>query len=259
MAKGDDKALKLLERFASPEALVDKVREQDRLISSGQLRRPLPDNATAEQVAAWRKDNGIPEKPDGYFEKLPDGLVIGETDKPIVEQFAAALHGANAPPAAVHAAVKWYNEWQEQAAAAISTQDANNAKATEAALKQEWGGDYETNVNVRASFLNTMPEEVREAWKTARLPDGTLLGERPELSRWLVSLARDIDPVASIPPGSGIGPGGKTVDGRISEIAQMMKNKNSAYWKGPKNARGKTEVEAEYLRLLEVKERSGKR
>src|SRR5262245_15852958 len=52
MAEGDQRFLDTLKRYASPTALRDAFKEQRRLISSGQLRKPLPENATAEQLAA---------------------------------------------------------------------------------------------------------------------------------------------------------------------------------------------------------------
>lgn len=258
MSGGDEKTLKMLERLQSPEALAKKLREQDVLISSGQIKKPLPANATPEQIAAYRAENGIPESADKYFENLPDGLVIGKDDLPIFQDFANTLLAKNLPPSAAHAAIEWYNSWQEKNQAVIFEADKQNAIKTEDALRQEWGADYRANVNLRSAFLDSAPPLVKDAFLKARLPDGSLLGEHADMSRWLVSMAREINPVASIPPSSGIG-AGKSVGDRIGEINKMMGDKNSAYWKGERGPDNKTALEREYLQLLEVQQSNKKR
>jgi hypothetical protein len=99
---GDEKAVKTFERFATLGDLGKAYREAQAKISSGELAKPLPKDATPEQIKAYREGNGIPEKPEGYFEKLPNGLVIGEDDKPLFEGFAKSMHELNAPPAMIH-------------------------------------------------------------------------------------------------------------------------------------------------------------
>src|SRR3546814_3644725 len=55
----------------------------------------LPIYATPEQIAEWRKEQGIPEKPEDYDLKFDNGLVIGEADKPLVAEFLKASHATN--------------------------------------------------------------------------------------------------------------------------------------------------------------------
>lgn len=85
-AGGDEKLMKFLERYNSPKAVVGALVDARKLISQG-VNRPPKADATPEEVAAWRAENGIPEKPDGYEVSLPDGFVIGEADKPVVDSF----------------------------------------------------------------------------------------------------------------------------------------------------------------------------
>lgn len=253
---GDDaKKLAILGRYASEQAWRDSWFELRKTVDTTRPKQPLPENATPEQLAAWRADNGIPNEPKGYLEKLPDGLVIGAEDLPIFESFAAELHAQNIPPQAAHAAIKWYNNFVEQQQAHTAEMDRTNAAATSEALRTEWGPDYQANVNARKAFIDSLPERVRDGFLTARLPDGTLLGEYPEMSQWLVGMAAEMNPMATIPPGSGIGTGGKTVEDRIAEIGQHIGNFGSPYYKGPKDANGRTAMEAEYMKLLEIQEK----
>ncbi len=73
---GDEAAAKLLERYTTADAFGKAHLEAVKKISAGEFAKPLPKDAKPEQVTEWRKANGIPEKPEDYFEKLPNGRVI---------------------------------------------------------------------------------------------------------------------------------------------------------------------------------------
>lgn len=233
LSGGDEKLAKMLERYTTAGDAIKAFHSLRTELSSGKYRKAEPPkDATPEQLTAWRSENGLPTEAKGYFEKLPDGLVIGEDDMPIFESFGQKLLEANLDPRAAHIAVDWYNNFQKEELAKVAQMDAANAKSTEDTLRKEWGGDYDVNSNLRAQLLATAPKEVAEAFKTARLPDGTLLGERPEISRWLVAQAREINPTATIMPNS-LGTL-QTVEAEIADLQKMMKNDGGEYWKGPK-------------------------
>jgi hypothetical protein len=63
-------------------------------VSSGELKAnvPFPEKGTDEEKAAWRKDAGIPDKPEAYDLKFEDGFVVGEDDKPMVDELPQAAH-----------------------------------------------------------------------------------------------------------------------------------------------------------------------
>jgi hypothetical protein len=83
LAGEDRAALRTLERFPDPPALWKSYQSMRTRLSSGEA-RVLPANATPEQQAQWRLENGIPESWDRYDVALEDGLQIGETDRPLV-------------------------------------------------------------------------------------------------------------------------------------------------------------------------------
>ena len=66
LAGGDEKELKRLSRFASEADVYKAYRELEKKKSSGELKQALSKDATPEQIAEWRKENGIPETPDKY-------------------------------------------------------------------------------------------------------------------------------------------------------------------------------------------------
>lgn len=228
----DTKRLAQLERFASPKAVLDSLFSAQEKIRSGELRSPLPENATPEQVAAYRQQNGIPEKPEGYFEKLPDGLVIGDEDKPLFNSFAEGLHKLNADPKIAQYAVSWYNKLQEDQSAKLAEGDTTAKTATEDELRSEWGADYRANINHIQGFLAQAPEGVAGLIENARGADGKAILNDPNVIRWLASVARDLNPMGTIvPTGSTVG---KSLDDEIGEIESFMKTNRTEYRKDEK-------------------------
>lgn len=247
----DDKMLKRLERYASPKAAIDALVAAQNRIGSGELKAPLPDNATAEQLTAWRKDNGIPETAAAYLENLPQGLVIGDADKPLFEDFTKGLHALNADPKIAQYAVKWYNDFQEKTQTERIAQDETLKTSTEDELRAEWGNDYRTNINSIHGLLDGAPKEVSEAILNARQPDGTPLVGTSQVVRWLVQLAREVNPVHTIVPGSGAN-SGKSIDDEIGTIEKRMREDRPGY--------NKDEVQQQrYRELLDARSRINSR
>ena len=232
LAGDDAKFLSTLKRYSSPKSFSDAFKALRQKMSSGELKESLKVDASPEELAEYRKQNGIPDAPAAYLEKLPDGIVIGDDDKPAFEKLAATLHAQNAPKAIYDAVAATYVEVLEDQRAA-EFQQATDAKAqTEDELRAEWGGDYRRNVNLVNGFLDSAPDEVGSLLKSARLADGTPLASHAATLRWFADLAREINPVATVVPGAGANQASAIKD-ELSTLTKMMGNKNSDYWKGP--------------------------
>ena len=242
MAGGDPKERARLDRFRSPVDVYKSARELEKKMSSGDVKAKLPSDATEEQIAAWRKDNGIPEKPDGYLEKLPSGLVIGDEDKPMLESYLAEVHGANATPEVVAKTLDWYFRQQEATAAAQTDAQADADKVfkqwAEDALRAEWGAEYRGNVNSIMSFLDAAPptddgSPLKGLLMGARLSDGTLLGNNPTALKWLASLAQEANPAGFIAPGAGTSQL-SVVEDELNGIRKVMRESRHTYDKDEK-------------------------
>lgn len=242
---GDTKLQQLLGRYASPEAFGKAHLEAVGRIST--LKAPLKEGASPEEAAAWRKDNGLPDKPDGYFEKLPGGLVLGEDDKALFTEWATHMHGLNAPPALVAETVKWYYAMQEQQTANQETMDRQHQSETTVALRNAWGRDYTENMNLVKSFIGGMDQETQALFMDATMPDGRRLFNSPQVIQFLTQKARELNPLAYI-PGAGAGDEGKTLDQRIEAIEATMGT--TAYRKNEK-------VQEEYRQLITRREQLG--
>lgn len=250
---GDDKAyLKTLERFASPQDFAKAHRELTAKMSSGALKdvKALspPENATPEQMTAWRKEQGLPEKAADYVTnlKLADGVVPGEADKPLLEAVAEMAHKANYPQKTVNDFVGIYYQLQDQLNA--ERQDADNDQRIEAqqTLISSMGADFKVNMNALTGFWNTQPEGLKDTILTARTADGRIVGNMPEVVSFFANLSRELNPAATLLP-AGTGQGPEAIASRKAEIEKQMYiqgKPNPAYFGGP--------LEKEYRDLLEA-------
>ena len=250
LAGGDEKELKRLARFASEADVYKAYRELEKKKSSGELKSPLPEKPTPEQLTEWRKDNGIPETPDKYDLKFDDGLVIGEQDKPLIDEFVTKMHGQNANPAQVKAAIASYYEILGKQQQALAESDVSFKDEVLEGLREEWGGDFKKNLNAVNGLLQSLPEETRLAFETARTQDGKLIGNDPAIIKWLAQTAYEINPAATVMPGSLNNPGA-AINDEIASLEKMVGDKTSDYWKGPNAAKN----QARYLELLEARDR----
>ena len=130
-AGGDKTKASQFERYTSPADVGKAFLSQRERISSGDLLKPLPDGATDDDVKAYREQQGIPGEVSGYFENMPDGLVIGDDDKAVFESLAGSLHDINASPGVVHQTIKWYNNYVEEQAAIQQEGDVAARQKTE--------------------------------------------------------------------------------------------------------------------------------
>lgn len=270
MAGGDDKALKILDRFASPKAVADALVDVRTKISKGELKAPaksLGADATPEQIAEWRQANDIPEAPEKYDAALPDGVVLGEVDKPMLESFQKAMHAANIPQAHFKAALGWWQAQQIANQEKMTLADAGFRKGAEDILREQWGPEYRVNVTLYKEALASLPEGMGETLNTARDGEGRLLGANPAFVSWLVNQRREDNPMATVMAGSGVS-GAQAMESEMTAIRAQMADLNSPYNKGPKirkvdpstgYEREETALAWRYAELLAAEERMGKR
>lgn len=246
-AKGDEKRLNKLSRYTSPEAALDALFEAQKKLSSGELKSAKPKGDTPEEIAEWRKENGIPEKPEDYDLTLDNGLVIGDEDKPMIDEFVKSMHGVNATPEVVKAAVATYYELQEAQIEQMMQRNATAKYETEAALKAEWGQDYKGNLNALRSLIDSAPEEVSQGIFQASMPDGTSFLNNPNVVRWLTQMALESNPQHTIAPPAGSDRANAIAD-EINKYQKMLGDHSSEYWKGPNAEKN----QARFRQLLEI-------
>lgn len=248
---GEDPDLaKFLGRFQSPAAAIAKYKEQHGEIRSGKFIKPLGDAPTDDEIAAYRGAFGVPDAAEGYLDALPDGLVVGDDDKPFVDQFIEGMHGVNAPKATVDAALSAYYKIVEgQAADEAETANSLKNQSIED-LRTEWGPDYKRNMNIMHSHLDGMPEVIKDVFTNGQMADGTPIGYNAEVLKWLTGQALEANPVATVVPGAGANQSGAIAD-ELASLTKLMGNPQSDYWKGPMAEKN----QARFLELTEAQQK----
>jgi hypothetical protein len=247
MAGGDEKLAKRLERFTSPLDVSKGWRAFEQRLSTGELKSALPKDAKPEEVSRWRSENGIPEKPEDY--KMPEGLVVGDAEKPLIDQFVKDMHGKHASSEMVQTAVASYYKIVEQQAAAIAENDVKHRDEMQDTLRSEWGGEYRGNVNAINAMLETAPGGIKDKILSARTADGRAIMNDPDVLRWFAGTARELNPAATVVPAGGDQLG--AINDEIGKIEKLMGNRQSEYWKGPTADK----MQARYRELITARDR----
>jgi hypothetical protein len=233
LSKGDEKELKRLERMKSPVDLLTAYRALEKKMSSGEVKASLKKDATAEQITAWRAENGIPEKPEDYDLTLPDGLKIADTDKPVIDKVLASMHSVNASPEAVKATLGAYYAAQQEQLDQLAAIDKEFEIATKVELRAEWGSEYKGNINSIENLLaNHADDEFKQNLFDGRLANGSKIKDDPATLRFLAGLAREINPLATITGGSSNN-AAASIDTELATLNKQMADLSSEYWKGP--------------------------
>jgi hypothetical protein len=245
LVTSDPKEQERLKRVADVTQIWKSFRNMETKLSSGGYKQALPQNATPEQITAYRKSNGIPETPEGYFTSLPEDVVIGEEDKTTLGMFAQALHEKNASPevfnTVMQTAMKLIEANQEEA---VNAQVALKEQSRHA-LYQTWGpADYKANINAIGNWLQGMPDNLRQRFEGAQLSDGNMLLNDAEFLMWAAQDIRQNNPGLTIMPG-GNGDAIQNLEQQLADNRKMMANPSE--WHSKANA----ERRANHTKLIE--------
>jgi len=253
IAGDDEKELKRLERLKSPKDLYASYRNLEKKIKQGKDPDPFPEEGTDEEKAEWRKGRGIPDKPEDYIKDftLDGGLVIGEDDKPIVNKFLEAMHAKHADPSAVKEAINAYYQIIDGQAKERADKDKTDEVTTRDELRDELGKDFTPRLQAAYGLIESAPEDVRDLLLSARLGNGTLLGNHGPTLKWLMDLAMEINPAAAVTPGKGAGTL-QSIESEIAEIEKLMRDNRREYY-------GDERKQERYRQLLEARDKMKKK
>lgn len=212
-------------------------------ISAGELKPVLGKNASAEEVTAWRKENGVPETADKY--NL--GIKVDGLDQELLSRVYKAAHESNQTPEQLTSTMKAWKTVAETMAEKRAATDAQVQKDSEDTLRAEWGTEFRRNINLVHGMLDgaTTPE-LKDKLLGGRLADGTPIGSSPEALKFLASLALIQNPTGIVVPG-GEGNPMKGLEEEIGSIEKTMRENRGAYNKDEK-------LQARYRDLLGARE-----
>lgn len=248
LAGGDADLRKRLDRFADPTMIVKSWQEADKKITSGQFKKALPDGAKPEEVAAYRKEMGIPDEPEKYPLEAPKEITLTDADKPVLEAVKKFAHERALDPKTVQELTNFYLGNRE-----LELQTFREGADTVVAqrtgeLRTEWGGDYNKNVALGNNFIAEVMGERGKELASVALADGTPLGSHPMFVKFVAQAARSYAPPEML---TEVATGGVNVESRINDLKKLMGDSQSDYWKGPKSQ----ELQSEYRRLITVRDR----
>lgn len=221
-AEGDDfdKALKQLDRHADIGSVIKSGFEAQSKIRSGEISNGLPEDPSDDQVAAYREANGVPATAEDYELALDDGLVLGEADEAIMGGIYEIAHADNISSETMSKMTNAMLLGRQAEEDARTSQDGVDKQMTNQQLKEAWGGDTDTNVNMVKGLVSQLPESVREAFSNARLPDGKAIFNSPEVMVAMAEWARKINPSATVVPNSANPM--QTMNDEIKKLEGMM-------------------------------------
>lgn len=187
-AGGDEETAKLLKRFGSPKAVAKALKEARQQVSTKTA--ALPADATDEQKAAWRKERGVPDAPDGYEVAPPAGAEWTPEDKAYLSSFTKTAHDQGIPKAQFQALAQQYIDdqiaRQQEQNLAVQKYQITSAKA----LRTEYGKDFEGTVEAVKNHLKEhLGAEGLEAFVNARMPNGALVGDNPLIFKYIADRA----------------------------------------------------------------------
>ena len=244
---GDEAFRKRLERFAAPTEVGKSWLALESKQSSGELKRALPKDATPEETAAWRKDNGLPDSPEGYKPIVPEGVILGEADKATLEGFQKFAFEKNLAPEAMNETLNWYFAEQAKAQEALEIADMDYHESAKEALIDQWGSkDYRTNIAVMATVRDQMPQGLADRMFAGRTADGHLIGDDPQFLQWFAQLARELSPQATL-VSAGVD-NAKNLSDQLETIQRTMREDPQKYWKD-------TSMQERYRTLLETRDK----
>lgn len=253
-AGNDEKMRKHLNRFDSPLGIYKQWRYLDQRRNDGRLMPARPDTEDESQLAAWRKQVGAPDSPDGYLADLPAELNISEGDEAALKEVFATMHSEGIPTGQAKAVVAKYYEMVAKGLEERSAADRDIRARAEDELRSEWGPEYRQNLNAIGVLMESHGDTDLFNWmQEARGPDGARLGDNPKAIKFLAGIAREIHPdgFVTVTPGAGMTRSQAMAD-EMSQLETEMRDTKGrdpgGYWNSPQK-------QARYLELIQARER----
>ena len=231
---GDNKKdLAALKRLADPSLLYKQSQELRKKLSQGVHKDPKPKTEDAKALTEWRLSADIPESPSGYYDSLPEGVKIDDSQKATVDRYFQFTHENDISREEAYKGLNYM--FQEEAAALeqMVENDRANYQKSDDVLRQMYGSDYRPNMNKLHSMLDFYGDEgLVEAVNEARLPDGTLLWHHTPFVKMMVGLAGEAMEDTINMPGDVESKLEKVTD-EIKKIEEEMKDTKGDYHRNP--------------------------
>src|SRR3990167_8829690 len=150
-------------------------------------------NAKPEEIQAWNKALGIPENQDGY-QYVPAKEFEAEFKAPEAQErlksFNAVAHKAGLSADGYKAIMDWRNAEIAKDQRAIVEADKKFADDSEAALKKEWGKDYDRNKEFANRGAEALFKGDFKAFRELEMKDKRFLADNPIMVKAMAEFGR---------------------------------------------------------------------
>jgi hypothetical protein len=161
-----------------------------------QVRVPGKD-AKPEEVAAYKKAIGIPEKPEDYEFPEVDKEAMTEEMKATRAEWSKKFHDLGLPKKTAKELVIAVNEMANRQAAATIEADKVFARQQEEKLRSEWKGEeYDRNLNMANNAIRVIAGKTGvsiEDLKKIETKDGRFLMDRTDMIRIFAAIGHEMD------------------------------------------------------------------
>ena len=150
-------------------------------------------NAKPEEIQAWNKALGIPDNQDGY-QYVPAKEFEAEFKAPEAQErlksFNAVAHKAGLSADGYKAIMDWRNAEIAKDQRAIVEADKKFADDSEAALKKEWGKDYDRNKEFANRGAEALFKGDFKTFRELEMKDKRFLADHPVMVKAMAEFGR---------------------------------------------------------------------
>jgi len=199
----DEDLRKHAERFQNIEDLVRANVDSRKLLSKAII--PPRKNAKEEDIAAYRKATGVPDRIEDYPFDVPEGvepeLFEADVVKDRLKVVAEAAHAANVSSEGFKAIIDAYFASEVAQMEEQKKADEKFAEESVAVNKDKWGPNYDRELEYAKRGLEFAPDEDLEALREIKLADDKFLMDHPAMVRYMNKVGRAMseDSVANVP------------------------------------------------------------
>lgn len=230
LAGGDEKLLSSLERYKSVDAISKAFREARNAAKQAGKPIALSEKASEEEVKAYREAMGIPQEAKDYPVTFRQDFQPSDEDNAILDSFKEYLHSKNADPRAAGAALEWYQDFATAQRQELNANLAKVAKETQSSLRNEWGGEYDGNINAASELMKShLGEDGFGEMMNLRLMDGSRLQDNIAFVKMMAQLGGDYYGGNAIMTGD-IETTSKTLQERKDELMALRASDSTKYF-----------------------------
>ncbi|HEX4329455.1 MAG TPA: hypothetical protein VH105_21890 [Burkholderiales bacterium] len=209
--------------WKDPLAAVESNYNLERLIGLDRAGRTvvLPrEDATPEELSAFRQRLGVPENAAGYALPLPEGA-----PPEFAREAAQWMHEAGVPAKAASTLAQRWNAYTEHTRQAAERAYQVESATHLAALKSEWGSGFEVNAeHARRAALHFLPGADADARQAQMGKLERTLGTAPFM-RFMANVGRGLSEHALFSSGDSGGMAGHTPASARARIAELRADK----------------------------------